>query len=256
MVLGDKLFLQALPDLPIVRPGDDLAALILAGLDAAQLSLQHGDILAVTSKIVSKSEGRWLDLRSIIPSERAVQLAEATQKDSRLVEAILNESEGVSRHRAGALIVRHRLGFTSANAGIDHSNVGCEGDHWVLLLPEDPDASAQKLRMALAETTGIEIGVVISDTHGRPFRVGNVGVAIGLAGFSAVLDMRGYKDLFGRELRATVIAVADAVASAAGLVSGEADEGHPVVLVRGMQLPSVDGCAADLIRDPERDLYR
>lgn len=257
MIAGEKLCIQALPGLPMVQTGDDLALLIMTGLEAAGLSLETGDALVVTSKIISKSEGRWLDLRTVTPSDRALELAKAVEKDPRLVEAILSESQSLSRYRMGVLVVRHRLGFTSANAGIDHSNVGMEkGDHWVLLLPEDPDVSARCLRDTLRERTGVEVGIVISDTHGRPFRVGNIGVAVGVAGIPAVLDLRGQKDLFGRELRATVIAVADALASAAGLVTGEADEGRPVVLVRGLSMGTAEGRAADLIREPELDLYQ
>ncbi len=257
MIVADRLTLQALPGLPMVQTGDDLAALILRGLDDARLALEPGDVLVVTSKIVSKSEGRWLDLRTVTPSDRARQLAQATGKDPRMVEAILGESQAVSRYREGVLVVRHRLGFTSANAGIDHSNVGLDqDDHWVLLLPQDPDASARRLRDALTERTGVAVGIVISDTHGRPFRMGNVGVAVGVAGIPALLDLRGHKDLFGRELRATEIAVADAIAAAAGLVTGEADEGRPVVLVRGLHFDRDDGRATDLIRDPALDLYR
>lgn len=255
MIVPDSLVLQALPGLPLVQTGDDLVALILAGLARGGMALQSGDVLVVTSKIVSKAEGRWLDLRTVEPSKRAHELALATGKDARLVEAILRESTAVSRYRQGVLIVRHRLGFTSANAGIDHSNVGPGGEDWVLLLPEDPDASALRLHEALLERTGQHIGIVISDTHGRPFRVGNVGVAVGVAGIPAVLDFRGQHDLFGRELRATIVALADAVASAAGLISGEADEARPVVLVRGLRLPDSSGRAADLIRDPAQDLY-
>ncbi len=256
MITPTPLTLCALPGIPLVKPGDDLVAFILDGLDRAGLTLQPRDILVVTSKIVSKAENRWLDIRTLTPSSRARELAEATGKDPHLVEAILQESRGISRYRQGVLIVHHRLGFTSANAGIDHSNVGTEGDDWVLLLPLDPDESARRLRAGLRDRTGVEAGIVISDTHGRPFRVGNVGVAVGAAGLPVVLDLRGQSDLFGRQLRATIIAVADAIASAAGLISGEADEGCPVVLVRGLALAGDEGSAADLNRDPTEDLYR
>ncbi len=255
MTFTDQISLKALSGLPLIEAGDDLATLILQALDNAALRLQPGDVLVVTSKIVSKSEGRWLDLRSVEPSLRAVELAAVTGKDARLVEAILRESTAVSRFREGVLIVRHRLGFTSANAGIDHSNVGSNGEDWVLLLPEDPDRSAEQLHQAFLAATGIPVGIVISDTHGRPFRVGNVGVAIGVAGMPAILDLRGQADLFKRELRATIIAVADAIAGAAGLVTGEADEGRPVVLVRGLALEGMAGKATDLGRRPEQDLY-
>lgn len=256
MIKSDELSLTALPGVPMVQAGDDLAAIILAGLTSAQQTLRSGDILIVTSKIVSKAENRWLNLDTLTPSEQALELAAATGKDAHLVEAILQESVSVSRYRQGVLIVRHRLGFTSANAGIDHSNVGRPGENWVLRLPVDPDLSARKIRSQLLERTQAEVGVIISDTHGRPFRLGNVGVAVGVAGIPAVLDYRGEVDLFGRELRATEIAVADALASAAGLVSGEAGEGRPVVLARGLNLGAADGCSRDLIRAPKLDLYK
>ncbi len=256
MSIGDHLMLIALPGIPLVKPGDDLVGLILDGLKAADLILEPHDIVVVTSKIVSKAENRLLDLRTVTPTPEARRLAEITGKDARLVEAILRESQAVSRCREGVLIVRHRLGFISANAGIDRSNVGAEGDHWVLLLPQDPDASARRIRDGLLERTGIAVGVILSDTHGRPFRVGNVGTAIGVAGIPALLDLRGHEDLFGRELKSTIVAAADAVAAAAALVSGEADEGRPVVLVRGLKLPEGQGCAADLNRDPALDLYQ
>ena len=156
----------------------------------------------------------------------------------------------------GVLIVRHRLGFTSANAGIDHSNVGPNGEEWVLLLPVDPDASAARLRSALHTATGVHVGIVISDTHGRPFRLGNVGVAVGVGGFPALIDLRGRPDLFGRVLQATDIALADEIAAAADLLSGQAAEGLPVTLVRGLRLPDAEGKAKDLVRPPEMDLYR
>jgi coenzyme F420-0:L-glutamate ligase/coenzyme F420-1:gamma-L-glutamate ligase len=247
---------MSLPGIPLVQPGDDLARLILDSLRAAELTLRGGDILVVTSKIVSKAEGRFLDLRAVSPSVRAEEIAVQTGKDPRLVEVILAESTSISRMRMGVLIVRHRLGFTSANAGIDHSNVGPNGEEWVLLLPVDPDASAARLRMALHAATGVQVGIVISDTHGRPFRLGNVGVAVGVAGLPALLDLRGRPDLFGRVLQATDIGLADEIAAAADLLSGQAAEGLPVTLVRGLRLPSVDGRASDLVRSPELDLYR
>ncbi len=157
--------------------------------------------------------------------------------------------------RGEVLIVQHKLGFTLANAGIDHSNVGADGEEWVLLLPEDPDRSAARLRQALGEVTGTFPGIIISNSHGRPFRVGAIGVAIGLAGFPAVWDMRGQLDLFGRVLRVTITGLGDEIAAAAGLLSGQAAEGRPVILVRGLKLPPGEGRAADLIRAAEMDLY-
>jgi coenzyme F420-0:L-glutamate ligase/coenzyme F420-1:gamma-L-glutamate ligase len=249
----------SLPGLPMVRPGDDLPPLIVDGLRRAELTLQTGDILVVTSKIVSKSEGRFVDLRTVTPSPRAHEVAALTGKEPELVEVVLSESESISRMRMGTLVTRHRLGFVSANAGIDRSNVGPDGEMWVLLLPLDPDGSARRIRQALNVLTGIAPGVVISDTHGRPFRLGNVGVAIGTAGLPALLDLRGHEDLFRRKLQHTDIALADELAAAADLLSGQAGEGLPVTLIRGVCLPSGapdDGRAADLNRPLDLDLYR
>jgi coenzyme F420-0:L-glutamate ligase/coenzyme F420-1:gamma-L-glutamate ligase len=244
-----------LPGIPHVQPGDDLAALICASLNQVGLALEAGDIVVITSKLVSKAEGRFVNLNSVQPSARARRVAEIVRKDPRMVELILRESTAISRMRQDVLIVRHRLGFTLANAGIDHSNVGRDSEDWVLLLPEDPDRSAALIRQRLAELTGIAPGVVISDSHGRPFRVGTVGVAIGLAGLPAVWDKRGQRDLYGRELRVTVTGLGDELAAAAGLVTGQGAEGLPVVLVRGLQVPPGEGRAADLIRPEALDLY-
>ncbi|MBN1202758.1 MAG: coenzyme F420-0:L-glutamate ligase [Anaerolineae bacterium] len=251
-----QLTLTALPGIPSVQPGDDLARLIAASLESADLALNSGDVLVITSKLVSKAEGRFVDLRTVTPSPRAVEVAAAADKDPRIVELILRESTGISRVRPGVLIVRHRLGFTLANAGIDQSNVGRNDGEWVLLLPEDPDASAYRLRQDIGELTGALPGIVISDSHGRPFRLGTVGAAIGLAGFLALRDLRGKTDLFGRALHVTITGLGDELAAAAGLLSGQAAEGLPVVLVRGAVLPEGDGRAADLVRPLEQDLYR
>ncbi len=249
------LHIFALPGMPLVQPGDDLALLIVDGLKRAGLTLETGDVLVVTSKIVSKAEGRLVDLRQVEPSEQALALARATRKDPRIVELVLRESRRISRQAVGVLVTEHRLGFVSANAGVDQSNVD-GSDNYALLLPLDPDRSAQVLREALLVMTGASVGVVISDSHGRPFRIGNVGVAIGVAGMPAVLDLRGKPDLFGRELKISIQGYADLVASAANLVTGEADEGRPVALVRGLQFSDESGSARDLIRPPDLDLYR
>lgn len=241
--------------MPHVQPGDDLARLIVASLQSADLALQSGDVLVVTSKLVSKAEGRFVDLDTVTPSARAEQVGQLTRKDPRLVELILSESSGISRLRGEVLIVRHRLGFTLANAGIDHSNIGREGENWVLLLPEDPDRSARQLRESIAALVGTAPGVVISDSHGRPFRMGTINAAIGLAGFPALWDRRGERDLYGRELHVTVTGLGDEIAAAAGLISGQASEGLPVVLVRGLRLPAGEGHAADLVRPVDQDLY-
>lgn len=245
----------ALPGIPFIQPGDDLVTIILDALKRAAIDLQSDDVLVIASKIVSKSEGRMVDLNSVEPGSEALRVAELTQKDPRVVELVLQESTHISRMAPGVLVVAHRLGFVSANAGIDQSNVDGSANR-VLLLPRDPDQSASALRQRLWETTGAQVAVVISDTHGRPFRRGNVGVAIGVAGVQAVLDLRGNLDLFGRELKVTLQGYADLLASAAHLLCGEGAEGRPVILLRGLALPHGEGCAADLNRALEHDLYR
>lgn len=245
----------ALPGIPLVQPGDNLVQLILDGMARAGYQLENGDTLVVTSKIVSKAEGRLINLNTVIPSGRATALAAKTHKDPRIVELVLNESRSISRQAPHVLVVTHRLGFTSANAGIDQSNVE-RGDEQVLLLPRDPDASARQMRDGLRQATGADVGVVISDSHGRPFRMGNIGVAIGVAGMPAVLDLRGREDLFGRTLKISIQGYADLVASAAHLLTGEANEGRPIVLLRGLDYPAIEGRATELNRLPEQDLYR
>lgn len=252
-----NLTLTAVPHIPHVEPDDNLAELILHALAQADVTLADGDVLAIAQKIVSKAEGRLVRLADVQPSARAVEVAAQTDKDPRVVELILQESEEISRMRRGVLIVRHRLGFTSANAGIDRSNVAQDGaDETVLLLPHDPDASAAQLREAIEAKLGVQVGVVITDSHGRPFRMGTVGVAIGVAGIPALWDRRGEPDLYGYPLQHTDISVADEIAAAAGLLMGQAAEGMPVVLVRGLKLPIVAGKATDLVRPKEMDLYR
>ncbi len=249
--------LTAVPGIPHVQTGDDVAQLILDALAAADMRLQTGDVLAVAQKIISKAEGRLVRLADVTPSARAQAVAAQTAKDPRLVELILQESDEISRMKQGVLIVAHRLGFTSANAGIDRSNVAHNGeDEAVLLLPLDPDRSAQAIRQAVGDRLGIDVGVVICDSHGRPFRLGTVGVAIGAAGIPALWDRRGEADLYGYTLEHTDVGVADEIAAAAGLLMGQAAEGRPVVLICGLALPKVDGRAADLNRPKEQDLYR
>ncbi|MCS0504221.1 coenzyme F420-0:L-glutamate ligase [Ancylobacter mangrovi] len=246
-----RLELIALPGLPMVRPGDDLAALLAQALAGAGLELRAGDVLVLAQKIVSKAEGRLVRLAEVTPSAAALALAEETGKDPALVELILSESRRVVRRRPGVLIVEHRLGFIMANAGIDQSNVG-EG--MALLLPADPDASAERLRTALGAPEGV--GVVINDSFGRPWRRGTAGVAIGAAGLPALVDRRGEADLFGRPLQVTMIALADEIAAAASLLMGPAAEGRPAVLVRGLSWSAPASPAATLIRPEEEDLFR
>jgi coenzyme F420-0:L-glutamate ligase/coenzyme F420-1:gamma-L-glutamate ligase len=243
------------PGLPLVQAGDDLAGLIGGALAAAEVRLLDGDVLVVSSKIISKSEGRFVRLGTVQPSAEAHDLAGRTGKDPRMVQLVLDESRGVSRVGKHVLVTTHRLGFTSANAGIDQSNVA-DGEETALLLPLDPDASADALRQKLEAHFGVGLGVVITDTHGRPFRMGNVGVAIGVSGVVALLDLRGQPDLYGRVLKITLSGYADLIASAAHLVTGEGAEGRPVVLVRGLAHVGETGRATDLVRPPEQDMYR
>jgi coenzyme F420-0:L-glutamate ligase/coenzyme F420-1:gamma-L-glutamate ligase len=250
------LELIGVPGIPLVETGDDLASIIAGAARAAGLQLRAGDVVVVTSKIVSKAEGRWVDLEQVRPDERAQRVAAQCDKDPREVAVILGESLGVSRMRPGVLIAEHRLGFVCANAGVDHSNAR-PGDNWRLLLPEDPDRSARDLRARLSAEFGVPVAVVISDSHGRPFRLGAVGVAIGACGLPALWDLRGRPDLFGNPLRVTTVGFADEIAAAAGLVLGQADEGVPVVIVRGLTYPVCETArAADLVRPRELDLYR
>jgi coenzyme F420-0:L-glutamate ligase / coenzyme F420-1:gamma-L-glutamate ligase len=250
-----EISLTAVPHFPDIQPGDDVAGLILAALDDANLDLQDGDVLAIAQKIISKAEGRLVRLADIAPGSRALEIAAQTDKDPRIVELILRESEEISRLKPGVLIVRHRLGFTSANAGIDRSNVD-GGETAVLLLPLDPDQSAATMRARIQAERGVTAGVVITDSHGRPFRLGTVGVAIGVAGLPALWDRRGERDRYGYILQHTDVGLADEIAAAAGLLMGQAAEGLPVVRLRGLKLPVVEGQATDLIRPKKMDLYR
>ncbi len=249
------LTLTPLPGLPIVQPGDDLAVLIAEAFARLGEIPQPGDVLAVTSKIVSKAEGRFVRLDEVTPSPRAHEIAAIVGKDPRLIELNLRESVEVSRTAPNIIVTRHRLGFISANAGIDQSNVD-GGEETALLLPVDPDASAVRLRADLHARLGVELGIVITDSHGRPFRFGNVGVAIGVAGVPPLVDLRGQTDLFGRVLRVSVQGYADMVASAACLLTGEGAEGLPVVWIRGLNPPPIDGTAREINRPPETSLYR
>ena len=249
------LSIVALAGIPLVQPGDDIAGLILDGLAASGMALRRGDIVVIAQKIVSKAEGRVVDLREVAPSARAQTLAAEVDKDPRLVELILRESTEVVRQRKGVLVVVHRSGIVLANAGIDASNVAGD-EHHVLLLPEDCNESCRAIRTRLAAQTGVEAGVLIIDSLGRAWRTGTVGVALGAAGLPALLDLRGTPDLFGRELRSTEVGAADEIAAAASMLMGQGAEGTPVVLLRGLKLPGADGSADDLIRPRERDLFR
>lgn len=253
------LTLTPLSNFPLVKPGDDLALLILAALNQEDLSIEGGDILILAQKIVSKSEGRLVDLTSVLPSKRAIEVAEEVEKDPRLVELILQEANLVLRTRPGTIIVEHRLGFVCANAGIDYSNVLGDRDsegEWVSLLPEDPDASAKRLRIYLEEIFNTQIGVMIIDSHGRAWRMGTVGVVIGLSGIPGLVDLRGKEDLFGYTLRITQVGAADELAAAASLVMGQSAEGTPVIHARGFPYPLRESNLHEILRPKEQDLFR
>ena len=258
--VGPELLVRTIAGVPTIEAGDDLFEVIVSSLERAAIELADGDVIVVASKIVSRAEGSFVDLGSIVPSDAADALGIELEKDPRLVELILRESVGISRKTSGALIVRHRLGFISANAGIDSSNATPSSapkgsGPWVLTLPRDPDASAAALRSKLRKHYSSEVAVLVTDSWGRPFRRGTVGFALGVSGLPAVWDRRGAIDRHGRVLQATESAVADSVAAAADLVAGQANEGRPVTLVRGLHFEASHDSAAVLLRDPEDDLY-
>jgi coenzyme F420-0:L-glutamate ligase/coenzyme F420-1:gamma-L-glutamate ligase len=253
------LTLTPLPGIPLIHPGDDLPEILLKALPRAGIALQEGDILVIAQKIVSKAQGRLVNLTTVTPSERALALAAETKKDPRLLELVLQESAAVLRTRPGSIIVEHRMGFVCANAGIDHSNVAGEGnlaEEWVLLLPEYPDATALEIRQHLEAASGVHLGVMIIDSHGRAWRLGTVGVAIGLSGVPGLVDLRGRVDLFGYTLRITQVGVADELAAAASLLMGQAAEGTPVVHVRGFPYPLREGSLREILRPKDQDLFR
>lgn len=256
---GSALNIVTLADFPMIQEGDSLADIMHTSLKVNQIDLQDGDVLVIAQKVISKAEGRKVDLETVTVSAEAEDLAKKTDKDSRVVELILKESKKVLRYRPGLIVVEHKLGFVCANAGIDRSNVrqsdGSEDEN-VLLLPENPDRSAREIRRALEKTWDKRIGVLIIDSHGRAWRNGTVGISIGFSGLPGIVDLRGEPDLFGYELKVTQIAAVDELAAAASLMMGQADEGLPVVHVRGFPYPLQDGSFAELPRDPERDLFR
>lgn len=255
------LTLTPLFGIPLVQPGDDLPELIWRALLMAHVVLQDGDVIIVAQKVVSKAEGRQVHLAQVSPSVRALELAAASGKDARLVELILSESREVLRVRPGTIIIEHRLGFVCANAGIDHSNVnpvpgGSDGEDWVLLLPQNPDQSADWIRKHLVRVSGMQVGVLIIDSHGRAWRLGTMGISIGLAGLPGLVDLRGTPDLFGFRLRITQVGAADELAAAASLVMGQAAEGTPVVHARGFPYPLREGSVEELFRPREEDMFR
>lgn len=252
----------ALANVPAIRPGDDLAEIALSVLTAAGMVFEPGDVLVLAQKIVSKAEGRQVSLSTVAPGARARELSSTTGKDARLVELILSEAKDVVRARPGLIIVRHRSGLVLANAGIDQSNLGSgdgfdgDGAGQVLLLPLDADASAARISDALHTRTGLNIPVVIIDSLGRAWRMGTTGTAIGVAGLPALLDLRGKPDLNGRMLESSELGLADEIAAAASLAMGQADEGRPIVVLRGLPVMQAGGKAADLVRPQELDLFQ
>jgi coenzyme F420-0:L-glutamate ligase/coenzyme F420-1:gamma-L-glutamate ligase len=253
--MAARVELIALPGLPMVRAGDNLPALILAGVERAGIVLRDRDVVVVAQKIVSKAEGRTVDLADVVPTPEAIALAESTGKDPRIVQVVLSDSVKVVRSRPNLMIMQHRLGFVMANAGVDQSNVApADGRQLALLLPLDPDGSAAAIRAALAGVA--DVGVVISDSFGRPWRRGTAGVAIGAAGIPSVIDLRGSPDLFGRTLEVSIIGFADEIAAAASLLQGQADEAQPVVVVRGLTWHAPSVPVAEMVRPPEEDLFQ
>lgn len=256
MNLPESLQFHVLPNLPMVEAGDDLAALLEASLRRLPVTLADGDVLVVAQKIVSKAEGRLIPLASVTPGERAIELAKETDKDPRLVQLVLDESTEVMRTRPGVLIVRHRQGNVGAHAGIDQSNVDHAGGECALLLPEDPDRSAATLRATLAERTGARLGIIIADSMNRAWRLGTVGGAIGCAGLTVLDDLRGTSDLYGRELKVTLINRADSLAATACLLMGESVQRTPAVLIKGMPAEESAQGARDIIRPLAEDMFR
>ena len=254
-----QLTLSALPGIPLIKEGDDLAEIIYQAVTDCGLNFEDGDVLVLAQKIVSKAEGRLVNLTTVIPSAEAIELSEFIEKRPELVELILRESAEVLRTRPGTIIVQHKAGFVCANAGIDHSNVkgpwGDDGD-WVLLLPEDSDKSAESIRKSLEEKTGKQLAVLIIDSHGRAWRNGILGTAIGLSGIPGLVDMRGTEDMNGYKMRVTTIGAADELAAAASLIMGQTSEGTPVVHASGFPYSFREGSVAELIRDKEKDMFR
>ncbi|MGH8621855.1 MAG: coenzyme F420-0:L-glutamate ligase [Burkholderiales bacterium] len=254
---GKTVAFTAVPGIPLIEPGDDLGAILIDSLRHCSIFPRDRDMFVVAQKVVSKAEGRYVDLRDVVPSARAIELAATVGKDPRIIEVILSEAREVVRYRDGVLVVEHRLGFVMANAGVDQSNIRHpEGGERVLLLPRDPDASCAALKARIDECFGVDVGVVINDSVGRPWRNGVIGVALGAAGLPALLNLIGAPDLFGRALRVTEVAVADEIAAAASLLMGQTDDGLPLVHVRGLAWDAPACNAAALLRQKEHDLFR
>ena len=250
--------LQILPILlqKDVTRGDDIGRLIMNAINETRISMKDHDVLVVTQKIISKSEGRVLDLSTVKPSLRALEVARKTSKDPRFVEIVLTESRNLVRYSDNLIITETKHGFVCANSGIDQSNINSHGGNFVSLLPVDPDLSAKRIRQTISKSTGVNLAVVVSDTFGRPFRLGQTNVAIGLSGMNSIKSYIGKTDMYGNTLRITEIAVADEIASAAELVMGKTER-VPIAIIRGYEFsPSETGSAKSLVRDRVYDLFR
>lgn len=254
---GKTVTLTAVKGLPLIEPGDDLGAILIEGIQRAGIAPRDRDVLVIAQKVVSKAEGRYVELRDIVPSSRAIELATSVQKDPRVVEVILSETREIVRYRKDVLIVAHRLGFVMANAGVDQSNIEHrDGNERVLLLPVDPDASCAMLKARIDQAFSADLGIVINDSFGRPWRNGVVGVALGAAGLPSLLSLIGAPDLFGRAMRVTEIAFADEIAAAASMLMGQSSERLPLVHMRGLDWDASPRNAAALLRPREQDMFR
>jgi coenzyme F420-0:L-glutamate ligase/coenzyme F420-1:gamma-L-glutamate ligase len=254
--MSARIEITALEQFPLLDAGEPFFPAFEEALGANAFELRDKDVLIVAQKAISKSEDRYVDLSTVAPGDEALRLSGQCQKDPRLVELILRESQAVIRHKPGVIVVRHRLGLVLANAGIDHSNIARDDrQDPVLLLPEDPDRSAAQIREKVRARFGVEIGVVISDSTGRAWRLGTCGICIGCAGIEALSDLRGRDDLYGRPLEVTLVGLGDELAAAASLLMGQADEGRPVVIIRGLDYENRPGGAATLIRPVAEDMF-
>ena len=252
-----QLNIFALEKIPLISPGDNLAKIIFTALKKSKLVIQDGDVFVIAQKIVSKAENRYVTLSEILPSKKASVLAQKTDKDPRLVELILRESKKVVRFRKGVIVVEHKLGFIHANAGIDRSNIESDSlNPRVLLLPKNPDLSAQQLQKELSKFLRKKVGVIINDSTGRAWRNGIVGIAIGCSGVSVLSDLRGQKDLYGRTLEVTEVGIADELASSASILMGQSNEGLPVVIIQGLKLSKDKRGSKALLRLAKDDLFR
>ena len=255
MIHPQKIEIIPVPGIPLIKEGDDIGGILIESLKNHHISLQDSDVIVIAETIISKAEGNVVDLREIEPSRRALQLSEKTGKDPRLCELIIREAVDIVRVGNGPIIAETKHGNICASCGIDHSNVSGDKDH-VVLLPDDPDRSAREIRTKILKSTGKDVAVIINDTQGRPLRAGAVGTAIGLSGLIPIWVRAGEKDLYGYVLEASPIAIADEMASAASLLHGQADEGIPIVILRGVRYIRGEGSAADLLRAREKDLFR